>query len=137
KVNGIYNGTRHYNGLDNKPHVQFSFTEPLNTETLTSGIELTDAAGQTLPYSATWSDNDKTLVVSPTDPLPALATYVLSVNTSLRSASGGTLINPININLAVGVDSTDKFPLISDELLLDLVQKQTLTYFYDFAHPVS
>jgi hypothetical protein len=35
------------------------------------------------------------------------------------------------------VDSTDKFPVISDEALLTLVQQQTFRYFWDFAHPVS
>ena len=34
-----------------------------------------------------------------------------------------------------GLDSVDKFPLITDEELLDLVQSQTFRYFYDFAHP--
>lgn len=35
------------------------------------------------------------------------------------------------------IDSTDKFPIISDEELLTLVQKQTFKYFWDFAHPTS
>ncbi len=35
------------------------------------------------------------------------------------------------------IDSTDKFPIISDEALLTLVQKQTFKYFWDFGHPVS
>jgi hypothetical protein len=35
------------------------------------------------------------------------------------------------------LDSTNKFPVISDEALLTLVQKQTFKYFWDFAHPVS
>ena len=35
------------------------------------------------------------------------------------------------------IDSTDKFPRISDEALLTLVQKQTFKYFWDFGHPVS
>ena len=30
-----------------------------------------------------------------------------------------------------------KFPMISDEALLTLVQKQTFKYFWDFGHPVS
>ena len=34
-------------------------------------------------------------------------------------------------------DNTDKFPRISDEELLTLVQKQTFKYFWDYAHPVS
>ncbi|NCQ12339.1 MAG: hypothetical protein GW809_09415, partial [Bacteroidetes bacterium] len=35
------------------------------------------------------------------------------------------------------LNSSIKFPLISDEELLTLVQKQTFTYFWDYAHPVS
>ncbi|WP_159477518.1 glucoamylase family protein [Dyadobacter sp. 3J3] len=35
------------------------------------------------------------------------------------------------------IDSTDKFPIISDDALLTLVQKQTFKYFWDFGHPVS
>src|SRR5690606_36600700 len=124
-------------GLNNKPTVQFSFTEPLNTATIAEGIIFTDAGGGTIAYNIVSSDNNKTLTITPADPLPALAKYDLSVKASLNSSSGGTLVNPVNINLTVGVDSTDKFPRISDDLLLDLVQKNTLAYIYDFAHPVS
>ncbi|QRR02218.1 glucoamylase family protein [Dyadobacter sandarakinus] len=35
------------------------------------------------------------------------------------------------------IDSTDKFPRISDDALLTLVQQQTFKYFWDFAHPIS
>ena len=35
------------------------------------------------------------------------------------------------------MDQTDKFPRISDEELLTLVQQQTFKYFHEFAHPVS
>ncbi len=35
------------------------------------------------------------------------------------------------------VDETPKFPMISDEELLTLVQEQTFRYFWDFAHPHS
>jgi hypothetical protein len=35
------------------------------------------------------------------------------------------------------LDSTNKFPIISDDALLTLVQQQTFKYFWDFAHPVS
>ena len=35
------------------------------------------------------------------------------------------------------IDSTNKFPVISDEALLTLVQKQTFKYFWDFGHPIS
>ncbi|MBL7827458.1 MAG: beta-glucosidase [Saprospiraceae bacterium] len=35
------------------------------------------------------------------------------------------------------IDPTPKFPVVSDEELLNLVQKQTFKYFWDFGHPVS
>jgi len=38
---------------------------------------------------------------------------------------------------APAIDSTDKFPRISDSALLDLVQRQTLTYFWDYGSPTS
>ena len=34
------------------------------------------------------------------------------------------------------IDSTDKFPRISDSALLDLVEHQTFAYFWDYGHPV-
>ena len=34
-------------------------------------------------------------------------------------------------------DGSQKFPTISDEQLLDLVQEKTFGYFWDYAHPVS
>ncbi|HEY6902630.1 MAG TPA: hypothetical protein VI233_18355, partial [Puia sp.] len=34
-------------------------------------------------------------------------------------------------------DTADKFPRVSDSTLLDLVERQTLQYFYNFGHPVS
>src|SRR3954469_11419793 len=36
-----------------------------------------------------------------------------------------------------GTAITDRIPGLSDSALLDLVQKQTFSYFWDFAHPVS
>ena len=43
----------------------------------------------------------------------------------------------VSIRLITGIDSSDKFPRITDNALLDLVQQQTFKYFYDFGHPVS
>src|SRR5699024_1764832 len=42
-----------------------------------------------------------------------------------------------NRSFYTAVDSTYKFPEISDEALLTLVQEQTFKYFWDFAHPAS
>jgi len=49
----------------------------------------------------------------------------------------GKPFDGLDLNFITILDSTYKFPEISDEELLTLVQKQTFKYFWDFAHPVS
>ena len=43
----------------------------------------------------------------------------------------------LELNFYTQADTTPKFPEISDEELLTLVQEQTFKYFWDFAHPAS
>lgn len=136
-VNNSSNGTLKYTGLNLKPIIKFSFTEAINTATASSGISLKDASGNTITVTNTFLDANKTITVTPQNDLKSFTSYTLSVNDNLKSSSGGRLVNPININLVSGIDNTDKFPRISDEELLTLVQKQTFKYFWDFGHPVS
>lgn len=59
----------------------------------------------------------------------------------LISENLATIINrpfeSVSYELYTELDTTPKFPLISDEALLTLVQEKTFKYFYDFGHPVS
>jgi hypothetical protein len=59
----------------------------------------------------------------------------------LLPSSIGTLVNrpfeSVSYELFTDVDPTPKFPEISDEELLTLIQSQTFKYFWDFGHPVS
>jgi hypothetical protein len=47
------------------------------------------------------------------------------------------LLNPVTINFSTGIDSSRKFPAISDNALFDSVQRRTFNYFWKLAHPVS
>lgn len=136
-VNNANNGTLKYSGLNLKPLIKFSFTEPINTSTLLAGMILKDASGVTIPTINSLLDGNKTLTVIPQNDLKSFTSYVLSINENIKSENGGKLINPINISLVSGIDNSDKFPRITDEELLTLVQKQTFKYFWDFGHPVS
>lgn len=136
-VNNINNGTLKYTGLNLKPVVRFSFTTAINTASLGAGLTLTDASGAVVPTTATFQDANKTLLISPQNDFKSFSSYTLSITDKLSTAGGGKLINPITINLISGLDETDKFPRISDEELLTLVQRQTFKYFWDFGHPVS
>lgn len=136
-VNGTNNGALRYTNLTGKPIVKFSFTGAIDIATVTNGIVLKDAAGITIPISTTYADGNKIVYISPQNNFTSFNTYTLSVTDQLKSSTGGRLINPVSITLMSGFDDTDKFPRISDEELLTLVQQQTFKYFWDFGHPTS
>jgi hypothetical protein len=120
-----------------KPVVTVIFSAPPDQKSAANAIQLTQkSATQTLPLIITFG-NDTTATITPQNALPALTAYTLTVLPTLSSQRGTALNTTITINLTTALDSTNKFPLISDDALLDLVQKQTFKYFYDFGHPVS
>jgi hypothetical protein len=135
-VNDTYNGTLAYKGLGAKPVVKFNFTEPVNTTTAVNAFQLSGPTG-TAAVTTTFQNGNKTVVVTPTNDLLGLSSYTLAVSDALKSSTGGRLINAVTISLVTSIDNKDKFPRISDEELLTLVQKQTFKYFWDFGHPVS
>ena len=64
--------------------------------------------------------------------------YCLSVAVVVLSFSTNTCAQKTSSKKAAGADTLLVIkPNLTDEQLLDLVQKQTFRYFWDFAHPVS
>lgn len=135
-VNGAYNGTLNYE-VSGKPVIKITFTEAIDPATVTAGTKLTDASGNNTAVTTTLADANKTLTLTPQNNLLAFASYTLAITDAIKPAKGGRLINPLNISFTTGFDDTDKFPRITDDELLTLVQKQTFKYFYDFGHPES
>lgn len=124
-------------GVNAQPQIKLNFTEPLKQSTLAGAVTLTDAGGSFVAVSATLQNSDKTIVLQPSAPLTYLKKYIVSVGTTLQSSSGGALRTPFSKAFITQIDSSRKFPVISDNALLDLVQQQTFKYFWDFGHPVS
>ncbi|WEK18730.1 MAG: glucoamylase family protein [Candidatus Pedobacter colombiensis] len=135
-VDGIYNGTLTYHTGVN-PILRFTFTEPINPATITTGIKLSNSTGSLTTVTTLLSEGDKTLTVTSPNDLSSFENYSIEINEGIKSAKGGKLINPVKINLSTGLNNTDKFPRITDDELLTLIQKQTFKYFYDFGHPIS
>ncbi|HEY0899703.1 MAG TPA: glucoamylase family protein, partial [Sphingobacteriaceae bacterium] len=136
KVNGTSGGFI-YRGLNASPVIQLSFSAAINPGMVPENILLKDQTGASVPFSASWSNGDSTLLIRPNNPLKPITSYQLSVSTALQSKSRGKLQTPLSIKMVTAIDSADKFSRISDPELLDLVQRQTFRYFWDFAHPVS
>src|SRR5690606_16598126 len=82
------------------------------------------------------SDN-KTVTIFPKVNLSPLSSYHLVIRSTLIAQSGERLDSEKDYTFTTAIDSTDKFPRISTEELLTKVQRQTFSYFWDFAHPAS
>jgi hypothetical protein len=136
KVNEVFNGFT-YRNVNTDPVFTVSFGDVLNRNSVANSIFLREKSGTIIPFTATFKNNDSTVMIEPAVPLQYLTAYVLNVSSALQSKKGGRLQSPVIVNLTTTIDSTDKFPRISDDALLDLVQRQTFKYFWDFAHPVS
>lgn len=135
KVNGTFSGFTYY-GLNNVPIVKITFSTAINLTSVSGNITLNDASGTAVAYVPTLENNDNTVVITPST-LQPITKYILTVNTGLLSKTGNKLQTSIVVNLITAVGDADKFPQISDNELLTLVQKQTFKYFWDFAHPNS
>lgn len=136
KINGQFSGFTYYN-INISPVVKISFGAALNRSTVGGSLSFRDKSNNPIAYTASYENSDSTLIVQPSTALNFISTYVFSVNTSLKSAAGGSLLSGVDLTFTTKIDSTRKFPLLSDNMLLDKVQEQTFKYFWDFAHPVS
>ncbi len=134
-VDNLYNGFTYYN-VNQQSEIKIRFSAPLSETSVKNAVTITSPDAQKAAYSFSLEDGDSSLLILPDLDLP-ITKYNLSVSTQLQSQSGSKLLSAINLSLITAIDSTDKFPRISDSALLTLIQKQTFRYFWDFAHPVS
>jgi hypothetical protein len=135
KVNGTYNGFN-YTGVNFTPVIKLSFSAVIDPQSVSNSITFKSKTGTVVAYSTAWLNHDSTVVITPSA-LHPITQYTVNVSTGLKSAAGGSLQSALAVQLTTAIDTTNKFPVITDNQLLDLVEQQTLKYFYDFGHPVS
>ncbi|MEP6683109.1 MAG: glucoamylase family protein, partial [Parafilimonas sp.] len=132
-VNGqIYSATL-YN-VNFSPSIKITFGAPLDESSVSTSVSVKNN-GTSVNYSTSFSNGDSLLIIKPT--LAALTSNLITVSTSLKSKDGGALKTAVTATLISQIDSSDKFPRISDSALLTLIQQQTFKYFWDFGHPNS
>ena len=135
--NGTNNGSTTFNNTNTNPTLKITFNKPVKRSTAGSNILLTESNGVAVATNTNYENGDSSLVIKPSTPLKGFTAYAISISTGLQSLSGLALKTQVNLSIRTGIDSTDKFPVISDNALLDLVQRQTFKYFWEFGHPVS
>ena len=134
-MNGEYKGNSYANLKSIV--LRFVFTGgAIDKNTVGTSVSISNFAGTSVPLTFSY-DNDTTLIVSPNASLTPMTGYRFAITTGLKSVQNAALQDPVAINLYTAIDSTDKFPQISDSVLLTMIEQQTLKYFYEFGHPVS
>jgi len=136
KVNGVSNNSSVYKNVNLQPVIRVSFSAAINRTSTASSITFNAKAGSAVSFTTAYDNHDSTIVIIPSA-LHAITQYRLTVSTTLKSSVDGSLQTPVSVRLTTAIDTTNKFPVISDDALLDLVQKQTFKYFWDFGHPTS
>ncbi len=121
-----------------RPQLQLMFSDRIDRGTLATSINYTDATGAVVTFDASWQKSDSLLILQPrTGQTAGLSQYAVRLLRTLKSVSGAVLDAEKSYQITTGIDSTAKFPVITDDSLMTLVQKQTFSYFWDFGHPVS
>lgn len=112
--------------------VEIQFSEPLSPDNYQSSFSLSNNAS----LSMVLTDGNKKVTIKNSGDLEDLNRYVFTISQELKSANG-YIFNGFSNTFYTSLDSTYKFPLLSDDLLLTKIQQQTFKYFWDFGHPVS
>jgi hypothetical protein len=119
------------------PVIKIAFTAPVDHSSLTSNISFVKNSGASIPLNISYSNKDSVVEIQPATALQYLSKYIFTISKGLQSNQQVVLTADKAVNIITEIDSTDKFQRVSDSALLDIVQKQTFKYFWDFGHPVS
>jgi len=119
-----------------RPQFKLWFSIPVNESSIGGNTLVLNSKFGLVAVSQTLSTDKRMLTLTPTVDLKSFTKYTLQINNTLQGAQGQSFA-PITRIFYTKLDMSDKFPVVSDQELLDKVQQQTFKYFYDFAHPVS
>jgi hypothetical protein len=118
-----------------EPEIKLNFSDAVTLSEISSKVALSQ--GTTSPKIVfTASADKKSYTITPESKLKGLAKFKLEISPALVSENGHPF-EGFSGYFYTKPDPTPKFPLVSDNELLTLVQRQTFRYFWDFGHPTS
>ena len=120
--------------LATKPVVKIVFDDSITiSKFISSKVTFSGEIGSN--FTAAKGENNKTLLLTSTVVPKGLTEYTLTVDTG--NYLGGKISTRFSSRFVTAVDPAPKFPTISDDSLLTLVQKKTFDYFWSYGHPTS
>lgn len=128
--NSVINNVR----VDIKPVIKITFNDTIDVSKFApSKVSFSGEIGQNFTVSK--GTDVKTLLITLSVLPRDLTAYTFSINSGENL--GGSIYASFSSTFVTQLDITPKFPTISSDSLLTLVQKQTFRYFWEYAHPVS
>ncbi|MBL7857683.1 MAG: Ig-like domain-containing protein [Cyclobacteriaceae bacterium] len=115
---------------------EINFSHALNPATITTDLVRLSGTSGSVPLIFSLSDGNKKLTLTSSQPLKHLSRHQLFLSNQIKGANG-EVFSDVNKIFYTAVDPTPKFPVVSDDELLTLVQQQTFKYFWDYAEPNS
>lgn len=125
-----------YLGLDlNAPLLKIVFTGLIDVNQIDKSKFYFTGGMESAVLSFSKGSDERTLIVNTNLAPSALSSFSFNVMDGVNL--GGKIVDPYKINFMSKLDETPKFPTITDDELLTLVQRKTYKYFSDYAHPTS
>ena len=108
------------------------------TMEFSSAASLSEGPGKCLSFSGgsldvSYGRDSSIIVLRPSKTLEPFKSYSLRIYSG--KMFGLDVIEGFSMTFTTTYDSSEKFPKIATDELLDLVQEKTFSYFWDYAHP--
>jgi hypothetical protein len=135
-INGtqVATGGRVYSVKSDSVIIRILFSSKINTKTLDpSKLYISNGVDTSFVMLPDTGKSELSFRIK--KPLSYYTTYKLELVAGVNM--GIKLIDSYEYIFITNLDPTPKFPSISDDSLLTLVQKKTFDYFWSYAHPVS
>jgi len=117
------------------PRIEVTFSHALNQNQVNNNNFRIVGPTGLVPSVCSLAEGGRKVVVQ-AQGLVHLSRHQLWISNELAGAAG-EVFTAFTKTFFTVVDATPKFPVISDDELLTLVQRETFRYFFDFAHPAS
>lgn len=125
------------NGIPLNSTFTLYFSNALDTQSAKENIAVKEKGYDPIALNYQFFQGDSAVKLIPKSSLKTGTGYVVAITAALKSKVGTTTGSYVGISVGSMMDTTDKFPRISDEALLDSIQYNTFQYFWKFGHPNS
>jgi hypothetical protein len=125
------------NGIPLNSTFTLYFSNALDTTSAKEQIAVKEKGYDPIALNYKFFKGDSAVKLIPKANLKTGTGYVVAINAALKSKVGTTTGSYVGISVGSMMDTTDKFPRISDEALLDSIQYNTFQYFWKYGHPNS